>query len=461
MQKRVFHRILLAGVLCLVSFAAPSQKAGALPLRPGEEHPQPRQRGLNEIEAIPTREAPCPVCSFVVVIPEADTLMRQTSGKADRPAWRRHYEERDADLCPHPGRGKVDFQADIVVCPSCGYTRRQEQWDNPVSAEEAEWVRSNLRPALREAFSALLGKRAGDMDDNDKAVFFNRQETIPDTLRTEFHRIRLAAAHAPALEQAEACLLAAWAARREVARLPKGDMLAKHAAAVFADLDKTKRAPPGIHRDIDALRTLLTRRRQGKTGLPGGYDMAGRLILAGLWDRLGFLDETEAILGGLYEECRERFHRLDQDPLWSDTNSRASRSHRQSELEVMRGDAEREVLVRLSMARRERELLTDASRCIREAFRNGEFDNRPADALFHAYIMGECLRRAGDLPLASEWFKNLQYLAAEDSHLARAAAIQLKYVDEEAGDRINLFSALGRDGELFDKLRAICGGARK
>ncbi len=39
---------------------------------------------------------------------------------------------------------------------------------------------------------------------------------------------------------------------------------------------------------------------------------------------------------------------------------------------------------------------------------------------------------------------------------AGAAESQLRFVGEEAGDKVNLLSAFGQDGELFDRLRRIC-----
>lgn len=445
----------------LISFPGLSHamEAGALPLLPGEKLPQPRQRGLDEIESVPAVDFPCQACGYAVAVPQVDKLMRRPPGNEEFPEWRMHAERRDADLCPYPGKGKVSYQADIVVCPSCGYAREAKKWGDPVPQEAKEWIFSNLRPAMREAEARLLGVRGTEMSEQQTVDFFNRQGEIPDTVRTEHFRTYLQAIHAPALERARATWLAAWAARREVALPPRSDVFARQAP----DIDRVRQfgaqKASGLHSEMDALRLHLQRMRQGKIGPAGAYDMTGRLALAGMLDRLGFLDDAERHLVDLYQECRERYLRPDQDPLWPTTTTRAARTHRLNELETRRVDAEAEILVRMELIRRERELLHAAAQCLREALRAGELDGRPEDALFHAYLTGEFLRRAGNLPLASEWFKTLLSLAPQDSPLARAATMQQELVDEEASDRVNLLSALGQDGDLFEKLRNICGGA--
>ncbi len=455
------HRlqVILFLTLCFFPGRLLSQDAGALSLRPGEPWPQPQQRGLDQILDMPTAQVACPVCTHPVAVPQVDVLMRRRASQGDQPLpWRMHYSHRDDDLCPYPGKGKVAYQADVVVCPSCGYTNHNSRFADPLPAGGAEWVRATLTPSLHAAQQALLGSRAGEMREDEIVEFFNRQDEIPDALRLEHYRTYLAAVHASPLAQARAAWLTAWAARREVAGAPKGEFLAKYYAQAQAELAKQGRRRPGLHGDIDALQGIIRRAKQARRAdaLPGAQDMGNRLLLAGLWDRMGFLDESEKILMGLYHELRERFLRHDQDPLWSATSSRASQSARLDELEAMRTDAENEVFMRVELVRRERTLLEEAAAHLRSAIAGGAFDTDPDEARFHAYLLGEFLRRSGDLPLASEWFKNLASLTPEGTPLAVAAARQLEYVGEEAGDKVNLLSALGRDGILFEKLREIC-----
>lgn len=458
MAKMTAFFAILALSSCLAASPAGSLEPGTPPPRPGGPHPQPRQRGLDEIEALPVLDATCPVCAFVVSAPRPDSLMRRPAGYDGPPLkWRMDAAEQDADLCPYPGPNKIDFQADIVTCPSCGYTRKAERFADPVDTEAKAWVMANLLPAVREAQLSLLGRRAAEMGEAEIRVFFNRQSEIPDTVRTELHHTYMTAVHAPPLEQAEACALAAWACRREAARRPRARIFARH-AAVAAGAQGTE---GGLHARIDALRAMLAQWRQRRQGLPGADDMTVRMILAGLWCRLGFHEEAEGELQDLFQECRERFLRPEQDPLWSATTARASRSHRTAELEALRGEAEREIMVRTEMVRRERDLMLEASRHIRQAMRDGALDDDPDEAQFQAYLVGEFLRRAGKLPLAAEWFKNLANLTDPDSPVAAAARAQLACVGEEAGHRVDLLSALGQDGDLFSRLRRIAGGARR
>ncbi len=460
---RPFFRIgaaalFLAALFVLSAPAGEPVEAGALPLRPGERVPPPRQRALRDVESIPGQLLACPVCGREVSVPLADLLVRRPPGLAEdepAPKWRMLWASRDADLAPYPPEGFLAYEADIVLCPNCGYANTVDEFPLPVPPDAARWVRASLTPELRAAERALVGRRSEVMTDEELIVFFNRQELLPDTLRTEHWRTYLAAVRAPALRRAEAAWRAAWAARREAASPPRSALLAERAAAFLESLEKIRRSRPGLPGEIDAVRERLRRLRQGKTGLPDADNMAGRVLLAGQYARLGFLNDAEAIYENLFSELRERFLRHEQDPLWPATTQGAPVGQRLNELEALRSDGEKEIFVKAELVRRERALLREAADRVRDALRAGDLDGRREDALFYAYLVGEFLRRAGDLPLAAEWFENLRNLAEPGSPLSRAAEMQLRYVGEEAGDRVNLLSALGKDAELFAKLREI------
>ncbi len=471
------HLLLSAAIIFLTLLAnSPALEAGSLQLSPETSQPQPLQRSLDEIHELPTASADCPVCKTPVNYPLVNRLMRKSaaySGPLDNwqawlkwrqnpltripstPKWRLQASQRDADTCPYPAPNLLDYQADLVTCPACGYTRENEHFAEAVTDNAAQWTRANLQPSLRQSQIRLLGKRAAEMPENEIVAFFNSQDLIPDTVRTEHHRTFLAATHAPALARAKANLLAAWAIRRYLATPPKGPVFAKNVQPILTELAKYRKTEPDTQADIAQLRIYLRRTRQGREGLPGAADMAGRILQAGLADRVGNWQEAEKILQTLLEECRERFLHPDQDPLWNQTSTRATRSHRLGELESIRQDCEREVNVRLDMLRREREILLAAAGCLKDALRHGELDGQPDAALFHAYQTAEALRRAGNLPLAAEWFKNILNLAPPDSDLAQAATLQLEAAASDAGDKINLLSAFGQDGDLFAILRRI------
>ncbi|MCC8109583.1 MAG: hypothetical protein LIQ30_11185 [Planctomycetes bacterium] len=442
--------------LFLVHTAAPAIEAGALPLIPGERYNEPRQRGLDEVMEIPAIDLACPACGHALSVPAVDTLMRKPP-YSDEPApkWRMHALYRDSDLCPYPMPGKVAYQADIVVCPICGFAERLHSFANPVPREAVAWVNRNVTPEFQATLRHLLGQRAAEMTDAEILAFFSAQDAIPDTLRTELYRAYLAATHAPGLDRARAALQAAWATRRVVASRPDGAFLRKHTAAVTAEIGKKLRPESPVSDWLDALRGKLRRLRSARDHLPDAADIATRTLLAGYLDRQGFLDEAETILQEVYQEASERFLRPEQDPLWTQTSTRAGQAHRLNELEAIRRDLEQELFVRLEMIRREREQLAAAALAVRDAFLEGALDGKPDDALFWTYMRGEILRRQGDLPLANEWFKHLLANASPGSVIAAAATRQLELLDLEAGDRVNLLSALGRDGDLFERLRAI------
>lgn len=416
----------------------------------------PEQRGMDEIETLPVRELRCPACAFNVIAPDADRLMRRHPGAAEPIRWRMHAASRDADFCPYPGPNKLAFQADVVICPSCGFAAHGDEFLLPLAPETIAWIMSALKPNLRTVQRAILGPGGDRMAEEEISAFFNRQEEIPDSLRLEHARLYALASEKSGLARAEATWLAAWAVRREIAAPPKGEFLAQRAAAVQAILDKANRTAPGLSGEAGALTRLLGRNRSGKDRLAPPERMAARFMLAGLHARLGFGEEAEKELEELRLEFHERFLHPDQDPLWSATAGKIRRDRRMANLEAIRNEAERETTVRLEQTRLERDLLNKAADLIRGALLAGECNGKPDEARRYAYLTGEFLRRGGDYPLAAEWFRNLLSLTAENDPLFTAAREQVLVLEEQAGNKVNLLSALGRDGEAFETLRRIC-----
>lgn len=449
-----FVSFLLRAVFCVALFlpsVSLAMEAGAFPF---EEFgvTLPRQRSLEEIAELPCREDSCPVCGFGVEIPLVDALVREPKGGK----WVMDAARRDSDFCPYPSPGKVFWQADVVICPNCGYAAEAGKFPEAVSPKAVEWVLANLQPSLRAAQSELLGWRRGEMTDKEVAVYFNRQSEIPDVLRLEHWLTCLDGMHAPTLERARGSWRSAWAFRRRLAAEPESELFLRYAAELRNEVVLSGQSPVvGLRGEVEALRSLIRRKGRKKNELPGAVDMTGRLLLAGVWDRYGFLDESEELLEELYNECRERFLKPEQDPLWVETSARASRTHRLNELELLRADAEREVLMCLELVRGERSRLRAAADLIRQSIREGDLDRRPRELLFYGYLVGEFLRRAGDLPLSSEWFKNLLGLEVDAAPFKGLVLEQLELLREEAGERVNLLSALGQDGDLFAKYREV------
>lgn len=454
-MNRLALRSLLSVFVFVLARTACGLDVGMLPLNPDEAWPQLGQRGLEQIESIPTRIVPCPVCGYEVEMLDADKLMRRPVGGGEPPPWTMHTESRDADLCPHPGKGRISVQADITVCPSCGFAGKAADYRTGVPAVVATWVRDTLRPNIRQVQAALLGARAKNMSERQIVDFFNRQRDIPDTVRTEHYRVYLQAVNAPALARAEGAWLAAWAARREHSGKPRGAFLAQHDGDISDALQKERDRRP--ERDEEqSLVFLLGRTSSGNDRLPHYGDiLAARLRLAGRQARKGLFQTAERTLREMAGAAAQRFLRADQDPFWPHTSSRASRTARLAELETIRRNVEAEIVSRLDLMQEERAHLAQATECLRQAVLGGELDDDPKRALFHAYLMGEFLRRSGDFPLASEWLKNLIPLAEPNTPIRQAAENQLQILTEQAGKSINLLAALGQDGEVFAKLRAI------
>lgn len=474
LDKRITRRFAAALLLVTCCFAtaffrpgASATDAGAFPFDlgafPFEEFGfgSSQQRGLNEIGELPHRNEICPVCGFLVEVPLVDSLMRDAADNKATRAWRMDAAYRDSDFCPYPSPGKVFWQADVVICPNCGYAAETTAFPAEVPTQAAEWVRANLQPALREAQAALLGWRRGEMTEDEVAAYFNRQSEIPDAVRLEHWLTCLDGMHAPLLQRARGCWESAWGFRRRLVEEPRSEVFMRYGAQLREGLSRVKRAREGLRGEIDAVREVLrSRRRQrggGESPLPGGFDMTGRLYVSGLLVRRGFLAEAEGILEELHAECMERYLRPEQDPLWPETSARAARTHRLNELELLRADAEREVLMHLELLRGERSRLQAAVELIRGAMMGTEIDGRPKAALLYGYLMGEFLRRTGNLPLAAEWFTNILRLGGIEEPLRKLVAEQLELVAEEAGGDVNLLSALGEDGEVFSRLREIYG----
>ncbi|MCC8190135.1 MAG: DUF2225 domain-containing protein, partial [Planctomycetes bacterium] len=327
---------------------------GALPLRPGEVHPQPRQRPLTEIAALPEHEVVCPACATVVSVPEVDKLMRAPADGGERPPWRLHAASRDADLCPYPGSTMLSYQADIIVCPACGFAAGEESYATRPSVEAQAWINATFRDSLRQTQRLLLGERGADLPEEEVIAFFNHQARIPDVVRTEHFRVLSLAKKDPYLLRAEATWRSAWALRREVVAPPRGDFLARQTGSVRERLDKTGRSQDGVAGEAEALRYLLGKTRSGRDRLAPGEQLAARLMLAGLLVRLGENLEAEEELAALQRFCHERFVRPEDDPLWPTTAGR-SRDRRRRELEDIRSETERELDSRFAMVRQQTE----------------------------------------------------------------------------------------------------------
>ncbi len=449
MEKRLIRFCLLfmifPGLLC-------AQEAGIFPLRPGSPHPEPRQRSLTQIESIPTRTEICPVCGRTVHVPLLDTLMQSRDTDGQPVKWQMHAASRDADMAPFPGKNKVAFQGDLVVCPDCGLSLPADRFGQPLPDELIAWATATLKPHLRQVQTALLGKRAGEMSEEQIIEFFNRQEEIPDLVRTEHYRIYTIAADRPFLEQAEATWLAAWALRRESAGPMKGKFLAAHQNAVEGMLEKKDNASQAAR--MQALVRLIGKTRSGKDRLQYDDKLAAQILLSGEQFRMGLYREGAKTMETIRNLARDRFLRPEQDPLWPFTSTRAAKSYRLQELETIRSETENELSVKLDQSAQERELLGVAAGLVRQGILADEVTDRD-NALFYAYLVGEFLRRHGEFPLASEWFENVRNLATAGTPVAEATARQLALLHEQAAD-VNLLAGLGQDGEAFEKLREIC-----
>ncbi|MDR0362265.1 MAG: hypothetical protein LBJ46_06225 [Planctomycetota bacterium] len=440
----------------LFSLPLPAGEAPDLLAWPGKPHPRPMQRDLNEVEAIPTHEDDCPVCGFAIAVPEPDKLMHRTTDGESRPVWEMHVMEQDADMCPHPGPHKLDYQADILVCPSCGLAAKVDDFFTLVNPGFRAWTLERLRPSIRAAERRLLGKRGADMTDEECAAFFNRQEEIPDRLRTEHARTVYAALRADKLTQAEMNWRAAWAARRALTLTPTDTALAGAAKRALEAHEKRLAGETGIDERIAAWTHLQGKTRSGTDRLPAPERYIGIVLSAGLRDRMGDSQAVEEELSRLYVLSRERYTRPEQDPLWPGTPSRAPRREREHFLEEMRAAFEREATARSLLLSSEKDYLRRAVDHLKDALLAGEMDDDPERALFHAYMIGEFHRRLDELPLADEWFKAVLGLADGAEDLRRFAARQRETVAKQAGNRVNLLAGIGHDGELFEKLRAIC-----
>jgi hypothetical protein len=426
---------------------------------PGQAFPPPRQLGLDRVDSLPVHDETCPACGFAVSVPDMDKLL-QIDVNRNLPAdakWTMHAVEYDSDLCPYPGKGKVAFQADIVICPSCGYAEKNTVFSEPLDQDTAAWARDTLRSSMRPFQLRLLGQRGGEMKDEEIAVFYNVQEEVPDLIRTEHYRIVQTAKNAPPLVRAEAAWRAAWSCRKEFAAPPRGDFLAKRVGNIEAKLEKAAKAPAGVKERTSALRDLLTKRDKGGNQLlnaPERY--AGAVLLAGLLDRQGRRQDAESVLSRTYVSARERYSREEQDPLWASTSGKGVlRNARPQILENARAEIEQEISARLSLLANEREYLYEALMFIEEAMLGDAIKDRD-QALFYGYLIGEFHRRHGDLPLAVVWFKEVSNIADPESSYAKAAVLQYDEVVEQAAGNVNLLSAIGQEGELIEKLRKIC-----
>ncbi len=451
--------ILMCFLVCLCAAAA----GGGEMLRfPGLVYPQPRQLGLDDIDALPEHETTCPVCGYAVLVPEIDKLIYgyDPGGAGETaPVWQMHAESVDSDLCPHPGKGKVAFQADVVVCPSCGYAAKAKEFGQPLDPELRQWVVETLKPGIQALQIRLLGERGRQMSEEERIAFFNHQNEVPDLIRLEHARSILAAKRAAKLARAETAWRAAWSCRRTLNSLPSGQFLAAKGAGAVPKLEKRLKPQDSVKEKIAALIALQGKTRSGKMRLTPVERIYASLLLAGAYDRRGFHDQALDELTRFLDQSRERYAKPERDPLYAATAGVVAKKDRPRYLENARLEIEQEIASRIAILASEQEYLGEAADFLKEALLDNEITD-PDLALFFGYLISDLQRRRGELALAMEWFKAVAALAAQGSALQQAATDLMETTAVQAGDSVNLLSAIGHDGVYIEKLREICKNKR-
>jgi tetratricopeptide (TPR) repeat protein len=285
----------------------------------------------------------------------------------------------------------------------------------------------------------------------DQLEFFNRQDAIPDRLRTENARVIAEVRRASLGEQAFLTWRAAWAARHALNRLPEIPLLTGWNRGALKNL-----ALSDAQAALPILQRLSGRTRAGRPANSNPAErLAASILLAGVYDRLGEREAARQELTRLAGESHQRYADSRQDPFWPVVGGRPRAAEKATALDQVRRELEQEIANRQTILEDEYAYLGKAAELLKDALEEAAYPT-PGEALFHAYLLADFLRRLDQLPAASEWFKAVLSLSGANANLGEAARAGLEQVTRQAGERVNLLAGIGVDGELIEKLREIC-----
>ncbi len=344
---------------------------------------------------IKSRPGLCPVCGHKVDIPLEGY---QATGL-----------DTDADLCPHPAGGQVQFYARIPLCPNCGFAAFTQHFEKPQPTQIKAWVRNALTPNLRRSQRQLLAMKLNQMDISDRevAALFN-QETLPDVVRCEHALGLYTHIDAHPTWRIKLAMQCAWAYRREVCGPLHGPFQMESIRAIMKALEQAH----GAHKDLQERIVVLAGFYRDTERFNYLDRQIIRFLLASYYDRLGLTAWSRTTLERILRAASHRYAE-GEDPWLEGTegpmSGRTEEAKRRKAVIAALADT------RLRQLDRELEYLALAADLIREAFSEGIWAQTPRKIPTHVYLVGEFERRLQHFTRAREWLRASKHLLAADS----------------------------------------------
>ena len=431
-----------AAILVLLGIAMASPASGGegfMPPLPRRERPKPRFKKFEEVQEdivqLPAQLVNCPVCRHPIKMVLLTRPGPDGKGRVPASDWTLTSDDYDADLCPHPV-GRIRFNADIPFCPRCGFAAFQSdfiEWlkpGRPFPPEAAVWIRETLEPVVRTVEFALVGRNTTESGEAPEQLVerlmtvFVEQEVAPDELRCESARSVYERLGAPAWLRAKIAWFAAWSHRRALVNTPDVPYILKNVQRVQRELGVTRtegfaltRIDMEPEKQIEKLLAFLqppqadpqsgdSRQPDPKSRGAEGDRVYARLLLAGLYNRLGYQDWANHVFQAIEADLRLEYPDAMADPLWHDSNPEESDQNRRRETQVRRTAMLDFTLRSRQHLAREAELLREAGILIRQGLDDGTYAELPGRQIAsHMYLSGEFARRTGEYARAWVWLR--------------------------------------------------------
>jgi len=440
----------IAAVL-LLSAAATAAEPPPPPTLPTDGYRIVSQDEVGELIYVPVRPYPCPLCSFMASVPEPWLLSGEGVAIAGG-RWGLQSSDWDSDTCPHPAGARIKFQADITVCPKCGFAAYTEDFMQPQPPEVKRWVDETVTPSFRIILRRLMGEPtepaapsgknvrpvAGKgtperLTDEQLANFFVKPESIPDIVRCELARVYYETHGKDPLQTAKITWTTAWAYRRSMSGPLDGRHLGTITQKIIQSLNRRTGFLPDFSLDpnepvkkwIHTLHEMQERNRSSFERL------ALSLLMAGGYARLGYGEWAMASLQNVVDGATHQ-----SSTFASAVRIDATPEERNAEIRNRQALLIYHAEVGLQQIATERQLLHLASERLLAIARGGDHDVQ------RLYLIGEFARRAGNYPRAALWLYVADSIAKGSSGapgieiFAASQLDVLNYYMEDRGETI-------------------------
>lgn len=418
-----------------------------------------------KIGIIKTMPVFCPICGYKVDVPLVPMKTQNT----------------DSDLCPHP-TGQVRFRTNIPICPNCGFAANRKQFRSRdpryFTPAIKAWVRRILTPAMREAQWQLLTGTLSGIRRSGNFVFiptgikkadgrpevkrvaiaslFDKQETIPDTIRVRHAYAYYTMLKADSAKRAQLAWQTAWAYRREVSGTLSGAQIMSSIERILKACEEDK-----VH----------LQEEQGKVRIMAKMYLDKRrfsyldrevigIMLAGHYDRLGYPTWARRCLRQAAQDAYvENTGKPKAWPVGKPNPWRTGLSGSQQEINKNSRQRRQAIAtiaaLRLMMLNQEEKYLSLAAQLIREGLKQHLYPTKQLPSFI--YLVGEFERRREAFPRARVWLQSAQAMLGEEIAIENFAPQQIEYLQAYAKQVRNQvpYSRTERDqdGQLLTSLR--------